>query len=238
MNLAIVTAGFYDKDYDEKFMRLKWSADTFGIKLEVFGKGEFFSFFDSKINKLGVVVNNLKNKFTHVLYTDFADSFFLSGITEILLKYDFMKNPSLLVSGEKTIYPFPDFANLFPDDGGPYRFMNPGNFLGTIDAVLAALNACKPFYNIQNNDQAHWMLAYRQGTLPPIVVDTKARIFQTMADCKFEKEFKLGKNGLYNIKTDSYPCIVHFNGPKGPGTENDRLMNLVFNNLKKQYEVL
>jgi hypothetical protein len=232
MKLAVLTAGFYDRDYDEKFTRLKWSADHFSIPLQVFGRGEFFSFFDSKINKLGVTIDNLKNDYTHVLYTDFADSFFLSGLDEIIEKYAWMGSPELLVAGEKNLHPFGGLKDIFPETSDPYRFFNPGNFIAEIPAILDVLSKCKRYYTLQTNDQGHWLQAYAEYKFP-MVIDTKAVIFQTMSDAEFEKEFQLRKNGkLQNLITNEFPSIVHFNGPKGPGTENFRLSELVFNNLQ------
>lgn len=237
MKLAVITAGFYDRDYDQKFERLKWSADNFEIPIQVYGRKEFFSFFDSKINKLGVAINNMKNKFTHVLYTDFADSFFLTGLDEIIKKYEALGEPKLMVSGERTIYPYPEFAELFPDDGNPYRFMNPGNFIAEIPAILEALNYCKRYYNLQSNDQGHWMQAFAEYKFP-LAIDSEAQIFQTMADCHFEDEFEVdeGNGRLYNKVTKTFPCIVHFNGPKGHGTENERISTIVFDKVKEYHE--
>lgn len=235
MKLAVLTAGFYDKDYDQKFEKLKKTCEIFKIDPIVYGRGEFFSFFDSKINKLGVQVNNLKGKYTHVLYTDFADSLFLTNLGEIERIYQrkFDSTP-LLVSGEKTVYPFPEYAPLFAFQQGVYKFMNPGNFIGEIDAVLEAIGHCKKYYTLQSNDQGHWYKAYSEYKFP-LKVDTNAEIFQTMADCEYEQEFTLKQGVLYNKLTGNAPCIVHFNGPKGDGTLNNKLMQEIFDDVVENY---
>lgn len=224
MKLAVVTAGFYDRDYEEKGHRLSVSAEKFNIPLTIYGKGVFFSFYESKINELGVTINNLRNDFTHVLYTDFADSFFLSGLDEIIGKYQMFNSP-LVVSGEQGIYPFPELDVLF-DRSTTYPFMNPGNFIGEIPYVLDTLSALKTYSWVQNNDQAHWMLGLKDGRIK-VTVDTEARIFQAMAGLEWWDTFEIEDGRVKNIVTGTKPCVVHFNGPKG-GTPNEQLMERVF----------
>lgn len=225
MKLLVITAGFYDRDYLDKFYRLAWTCRKFKIDIKVYGKGEFFNFFNSKIVDLGRVINNHRNDYTHVLYTDFADSFFLSGTKEIIEKYKNM-NAKLVTAGQKGIYPFAQLDYLFPADG-PYRFMNPGNFIGEIPEVLDALSACKAWPDIPFDDQAHWMLAVEHGKLK-VKVDANAEIFQTFSDVEFDDELEIKGKRLVNKFTGTKPCIVHFNGPKGEGTVNEKYMERVF----------
>lgn len=237
MKLFVFTAAFYDRDYDDKIKRLKATCGKFEIMLNVYGRGEFFSFFDSKIRQMGVFLDRIKEDYTHVLYTDAADSFFLSGLEEVLQKYEKMGKPKLLLSAEKSCYPFADLISRFPADVGPYRFFNAGGFIGEVKPLLDTLSRLKSYYYINNNDNAHWMRAYDERKID-LTIDHKCEIFQTMSDVDYGIEVVLespmsdyvfDKQRVYNKETGTYPCLIHFNGPKGEGTRNDKLMHEIFN---------
>lgn len=231
MKLLVFTAGFYDRDYDEKLRRLKASCEKFEIELQVYGRKEFFNFFDSKITAMGRFVNRFKKDYTHVLYTDAADTFFLTSLPEILQKYEAMGSPQLLLSAEKGCYPFPHLVNYFPDNTGPYRFFNAGGFIGEIQYLLDTLSGIKSFHYINNNDNAHWMLGFAERKIT-FSIDHNCQIFQTMSDVAYGRDVLLQKNGkksrVFNAETKTFPSIIHFNGPKGLGTRNDMLMEEVF----------
>jgi len=212
-DIFVITAGFYDRDYTDQLQRLAVSCSMFDIDLHVYGQKETFTFFDSKIEKLGNRLNTVKDNFKYVLYTDASDSFFLTGLPEIIEKYEAMGKPILITSAEKACHPFEDLVNQFPESPTPYRFMNPGNFLGEIDYVLDILSKCKAFYYLQTNDQGHWMRMWEKDK-PAIWFDYYCDLFQPMSDSDFEREFTIENGRLINKVTGKKPCIVHFNGPK------------------------
>ena len=228
MKLLVFTAGFYDRDYDAKLERLLKTCKKFEIPLEVYGRGQTFSFYDSKIDKLGVFLNNHKNDFTHALYTDASDSFFLRGLKEIIFKYEKMGSPKLLVAAEKQCHPFPELSESFPEPLMHYRFFNPGNFLGEIPYLLEVIGRLKTYNQLKTDDQGHWMKAYVSRAID-LTIDYFCSIFQTMSDCEFDREFRYVGKLLLNTVTGSYPSIVHFNGPKGAGSPNQTLIEGVFN---------
>lgn len=233
MKILVFTAGFYDRDYDEKLRRLKASCKKFDIDLHIYGKGEFFSFFDSKIRKMGMFLDRFKHEYTHALFTDAADTFFLSSLEEIIEKYKSFNAP-LVLSGEKSCYPYPDLESGFSDPGTSYKFFNAGGFIGQIDYLLAVISKLKSYYHVNNNDNAHWMLAYSNHKID-FAIDSNCHIFQTMSDVEFGKDVVIDESKhlkktvrVYNKETQTYPCIIHFNGPKGTGTRNNKLMDEVF----------
>lgn len=212
MKLFVFTAAFYDRDYEQKLAMLGETCHKYEIDLTTYGKQEFFSFYDSKIVKMGNMLNQIKNEYTHALYLDCADAFFLTGLEEILKKYEDMGSPEILVSGEKGCHPFEDMTDLFQSDD-PWRYMNPGMYIGEIPKIMQIMSMCSGFYQLQTNDQGHWYQAYAKHRFP-LQVDSKCRIFQTMSDTHFGEDVDLRDGRLYNKVTGQYPCIVHFNGGK------------------------
>lgn len=229
MKLFIFTAAFYDRDYEQKIQKLQHTCDLYNIDMVAYGRGEFFSFYDSKIVKMGNVLDQVKNEYTHALYLDCADAFFLTGLEEIIEKYWEMGSPDLLVSGEKGCHPFEDMTELFPGSK-PWRYMNPGMYIGKIPAIMNMLSACTGFYQLKTNDQGHWYEAYNKYRFP-LVVDSECRIFQTMSDTHYGEEVDLRNGRLYNRVTDQYPCVVHFNG--GKDNRVITLMETVFDYTRK-----
>lgn len=233
MKLAVVTVGYYDTDYDEKLKRLLHSCQIFNIDLKVMRKtGGAFNFFEAKLEHLGNFINNLRNDFTHVLYTDAADSFFLAGLSEIIYKYEKLGKPDLIVSGEKGCHPFGDESGKFANPGTPYRYLNPGNFLGKIQPVLDAISVAKSYYWLNTNDQGHWMRGYLDGKIP-LVIDSQCELFQTMSDCDFNADFTMATGRIWNRLTKTTPCIAHFNGPKDQSTENFKNMDRLFEYVRR-----
>jgi hypothetical protein len=232
MKTAVITCGYYDKDYEEKLARLKYSCDVFGIDLKVYREiGKAFNFFDAKIEKLGVFIDSLKNDYTHVLYTDASDSFFLAPLLEIEEKYLHYFNDEVVVSGEKGCHPFPEYMEHFTSPS-PWKYMNPGNFIGPIPKVLDIISKLKTYKDMRTNDQGPWMEAYVQKRIQ-IKIDTECMLFQTMSDIKW-LDYETYYAGIKNIITANSPCILHFNGPKD--ALNTERANRIFTHFKEVHE--
>lgn len=233
MKILTITPGMYDRDYDSKLAHLIHSAKCHKIDISIFGRGEKFTFYESKILLMQRYIQDRWRDdptLTHVLYTDAADSFFLTGMTEIIEKFEAF-GASLVVAVEKGCHPFAEYVDKWPQSPTQYRFINPGNFMGEIDSVIMALEMCKKYHWLKTDDQGHWQLAYLNGLLPDTELDYHCQLFQTMSDCDFNKEFSVLDARLVNEVTRTRPCIVHFNGPKGGDYPNQILMDKVFNEI-------
>lgn len=236
MRLLVFTAAFYDRDLSEATYMLRRSAMENDIDLQMYGTEEkTFIYYESKINQLGVYLNNQKEKYTHALYTDAADSMILSKEKEIIEKY-LMFNSPLVVSGEKGIHPFPELAGLFPESDSPWRFMNPGNFIGDINYILWVINQLKPYKGLQTDDQGHWMMAWRDKKIMPDI-DTHCELFQTMSDVDLGTEVVWKAPRIVNTVTNSQPCIIHFNGAKG-GSPNGLQREAFYEQWKEHYATI
>lgn len=225
MKLLVFTAAFYDRDYEEKLFRLNKSCEKNDIDMVAYGRGETFYFYEAKIVKLGNFLNEHKAEYTHALFTDAADTLFLSSLDEIIEKYKKFNVP-LLLSTEKFAYPG-HIGGDFPESPTPYRYFNAGGFIGEIPYLLDTLSKLKTYYWVNDNDNAHWMYGYVNKRIK-LDMDYHCDIFQTMSDVDFGTEMEIKDGRLFNKVTGSKPSIVHFNGPKGAGTRNDELMQLVY----------
>ena len=220
MNLAVLTACCYST-LDPIWM-LTESVKRFGIKLVTFGLGTNDSDWISiKIHRMMVAARELKERgFTHMLYTDGRDSFFVGPLEECELRYATIGSPPMLMSAEVNPYPFPDLGPKFPDPGTPWRYPCAGQFLCEIDWLLdkyaMLIEECS---ELEGNDQGWIMWAYAKGLLGEgFELDHTCLLFQSMEGANDPGElgrlsvWSLSQNRLRNNLTTAFPLVLHFNG--------------------------
>lgn len=195
------------------------SCGKFNIDFEVYGIGAPYypSWIDIKLLNLLHTVENIPEEYTHVLFTDGLDAFFVTGLDEISIKYQDMGSPKLLVSAS------PSPQNAPVSYSGSYSHIHCGQFIAEKDYLKDVLNTLLNISKeLQLGDDAHvWRYAYDNKKIDA-VLDTGCYIFQVV-----EVE---GDNGehvhvisadklhwskdsrLFNTITCSYPCMLHLPG--------------------------
>ena len=240
MNLAVITACVFPTE--APIWRLRKSCERFGIDLKPYGIGLTYTDWpDIKITKMLEHFRSLQAYgFTHVLYTDGRDSFFVAGLTEVESKYEAVGSPGCFMAAEATCYPRIELAELFPPTGHTYRWIGSGQFMGRLDYLIYAWQMLTDAYmNKPGEDQNEqgWMLdAFVRGTFgPEFVLDTNCQIFQSAGNGHItggigtDKDLRLEGPRVYNTVTKSYPCAVHFNGGySDPVTGKDAVLKPVW----------
>ncbi len=212
MKLLFVTACFYPDLESVKL--LMESARLVGIPMNTYGMGKSYTPMDAKINGL---VESLKSagaaEYTHVLYTDGADSFLTWDEKSIIAAYAFQGSPPCLISAEKECAPITDLEEEFPSKDH-YRYPCAGGFMGEIPYLVEILQWLKKYQDrsgIECNDQAFWQMGIIEDNIA--MIDSECEVFQTMSggailDLVWDKE----NGAYYNTITESHPCVLHFNG--------------------------
>ena len=216
-NLCVITAAYPDLNDD---CLLDQSCDfpvgTFGfdkpwpgfVKAKIFDVQEFLKTISSC---------------THALYTDCFDSFLLADTDEIMRNFRAMNSP-VVISAEKNCFPLTDLDWHFKhssDKPDTFRsewiYPNAGGWMGEIPALIATLEKLREYVGsaLPDDDQAYWCQGLATGTVRA-KIDTGCRIFQTMANS--DQDVRVIEGRLYNLTTESCPCVVHFNG-RTPGME-------------------
>ena len=142
--IAVITASY---GLIEKLHFLTDSARRFGIDVKIWGQHPWRGWFHSHLDSL-IELKRLRGEgFTHFLYTDGIDCFFLAGLSEILSKYEQMGEPSWLISGEMNCWPLSELAGapVF-SCSSPYKYPNGGGNMGEIDYVLTSWELLKQLY--------------------------------------------------------------------------------------------
>ncbi len=256
MKLHVITACMFATE--KPIWRLRKSCEKFGIDLHPYGVGLTYTDWPHiKITKMLEAFHVEKaNGATHVLYTDGRDSFFLTGLAEILSKYEALGSPDILMAAETACYPRDWLFDKFPDPGHHFRWPGSGQFMGEVSTLIRDWNWLTDVFMgnpYQDQNEQGWMVqALADGDLSwPL--DTGCEIFQSAgnADCNWGKELfpLLHRETLAypdgmedretwrirNEVTRSWPCAVHFNGGySSPETGKDAVMAPVWDALRME----
>jgi hypothetical protein len=161
------------------------------------------------------------NGYTHVIYSDAADTFFLK-------KFDVPD--FLLISVEKACFPDPSLAEKYPQNmPTPWRYVNAGNWCGPIDLAIEFFERYKlnTHQGQHVNGQREWHQAFLQSQKDNLKVylDWNCMYMQSVAfedagdfsihiDRKMD-EWPIVLNDIPKIrnnKTETFPAVFHGNG--------------------------
>lgn len=159
-----------------------------------------------------------------IMAVDCADVLFLTDAEEILTKFESL-NTELIYSTERECWPNIartwEILNAFD---GYSKCLNAGGWIGHREYAIHCLKEAIRLYRHNPPDKSYdidgmqaWMANVIAYGGPNVGLDRNCVIFQTTSgisldDLQYEKT-KMGKR-LYNTVTNTYPCVVHFNGDK------------------------
>lgn len=140
--------------------------------------------------------NSLKNYLQEllpneiILFTDGYDTIFIENENKILERYkQVTNNTKILIAAEINCYPAHYLANYYPSVKSPFKYLNSGGFIGSVEQILKVLNDLENAhlwmneseYNIfQWSNQYLWTLAYLRRN-QEIMLDTNCILFQSLA---------------------------------------------------------
>lgn len=127
---------------------------------------------------------------------------------------------AVVFNGEKACWPRADLADVFPDKGTPWRYLNCGFICGTPENILTMLEAMdletigvdrtENGKKIEPNDQGEFQALFGKQPVP-MVVDAECVAAQTLSACTLD-EFDLSGEFIVNRTTGYEPGVFHFNG--------------------------
>lgn len=221
MNVAVITACLFLSESPIHY--LKTSCERFGVPLRPYGLGESYTGWpDIKINRMLTEFKVLRSEFTHVLYTDGRDSFFLGPLSEAIEKYEHVYGaPDCVMATEPACYPHTELADRFPDPGHRYRWPGSGQFMGRLDYLIDAWTMLRRFGDSEDDqNEQGWMLkAFLDGRFGEgFKLDTQCAIFQSAGNGSSSvgigigRELQMRAGRITNTVTGSEPVIIHMNG--------------------------
>lgn len=205
MTLEVFTACYFADT--APIARCVESCQRLGYKQTLYGRGENWpGLFEGKIVRL---LRELENATADVICYADGDSWFLRGPDALQEAFNYY-DCDVLVGGERQCFPLGEFASKF-DRTAEYPFPNSGNFMGkreALKAVLAAMMKLSPPAH-GSNDQAYWLMALPTDRWK---VDADCLAFFSTSDDTIEKIISESAQMAWNCATQTYPCLVHFNG--------------------------
>lgn len=235
--LAVLTACFHYND--EPIYRLQNTCEKFGVQFFYYGLREkFTNWRQAKLERLRQILPELVEQTEYILFTDGFDSFLLrdpEGLIEAFNSY----NAPLLVSAEKSCAPIATLADEYPVSPTKFRFVNGGGFMGRTADVSRIVGTMEARYRNYHrpefqfgNDQIDWTYAFLEKDLK-IALDTQCKIFLSMGEVE-PTEYEWDNKGLKVLESGEYPYVIHFNGPKGGDTINQKNMDTIYKRIYEQ----
>lgn len=209
---------------------LRKSATVYGLTIHNLAKHKRWDGYQDKLWGIRdwIASRSFKEE-DRILFVDAYDVLMAGPVEEIWSAYRECGSPQLLVAAEKNCFPYPDMADDFPEVNSPYRYLNSGGFMGTPSAILEAINwmeddLVKEICRV-STDQGYVVRYYLEFYKEKnIVLDVDCRLFNCMIKVRWDTELEFKKGRYYNCVTQTYPCVLHFNGGTYSTADHNNVM--------------
>lgn len=215
MNLKIITQT--DHPNHPGFKQMKRSLEHFGYDYHVLNhpwKG-----FGTKIRGTRDYLSEIAGDYTHFVFVDAHDTFFLGPPDELTTKL-FLFRDHLTANAEKACWPDANLEIDCPRIESEWRFLNSGVYSCPVRLFCELLDAHPIAYH---EDDQRWMTSLFLYQKPDhLRIDHNCVMFQSIA-FQAPGDFRTANGRIFNRKTKTRPTVVHGNG----GTRMDWVYNLL-----------
>jgi procollagen-lysine,2-oxoglutarate 5-dioxygenase len=218
--LLLLTVATSATDGFQRYLR---STQIYNLNGKVLGMGEEWPG-GSIANKPGggFKVNLLKDEMEKhkedeqliVLFSDSYDVVLSGDASEIVAAFKAM-DARIVFGAEETCWPDRQLAKEYPEpDGGGYRFLNSGGFIGYAKDVYDMLTA-EDITDLDDDQRFYTKRFLAERDERKIKLDHKTRIFCNLnhAISDFELRFSGSEPRLFNTQFETRPLLIHGNGP-------------------------
>lgn len=152
-----------------------------------------------------------------VIFTDAYDVLILDSAANIIREWlDWFDEDKILFAAESTIWPplkEREKGETVSRTNGTYPYLNSGCYMGKAKNIAYMISEIfSRWYDITEASDDQLLCQRFQRARPDLVqLDTEARIFQCLGNPELELEAR--NNRPWNIATETFPMIVHGNGP-------------------------
>jgi hypothetical protein len=201
--------------------------DKFGIKYKTLGLNKSWEGGDMEMGMGGgYKINLLKEELskwdintlnsTMLLFTDSYDVLINSTDINILNRYydameKYNKHNCVLFSAEKECWPDASLACKYPNINSVQLYLNSGGFIGSAHNIYSLIH--DDTVANTDDDQLYFTNIYLNDKFKErITLDYNCYLFQTLNDSLTDIEFHC-ENIIRNVIFDTYPLVIHGNGP-------------------------
>lgn len=213
--------------WTESLTRYMRSAKVNGLNVEVLGLGDKWEGGEVRVGPGGGQKVNLVKKALAkmkdqpdfekkvVMFTDSYDVLLLGNAEQILKQFK-MASAKIFFGAEGFCWPDEKLANEYPEVLRGKRYLNSGGYIGYASVLHELLNTQE--IGNADDDQLFFtklFLNEELRTKHKIKLDSKASIFQNLngATGELEMRFVEGNPVLFNTQYNTYPLVLHGNGP-------------------------
>lgn len=192
------------------------SLARFGVEPIVLGLGQEWFGLMTKPLRVREWLRSDAPKADRVIYCDAFDVLFAASPDEVDSVCRSMYGDTLVFNAERACWPVAEWAEHFPDDGSPWRFLNGGVMCGPIEhlrTVIESINIERDDHTrgYHPNDQIPYQRAFIDQ-IAPCRVDTRCHALQCLSASSLD-EFDLSTPRPLNLVTGTRPGVIHANGP-------------------------
>ncbi|KAL3994436.1 2OG-Fe(II) oxygenase family protein [Acanthocheilonema viteae] len=225
-SLLVVTVATEETD---GLKRLKRTADANDIRLKIFGMGEKWQGGNTRIEqgggqKIRILRKSLEEYKDRndliILFVDAYDVIFWGNEEQILRKFfTFFDGFRVVFSSEPFCWPNKNLAPKYPLVNFGCRYLNSGVFMGFAPEIWSLIN----YKDVEDNDDdqlyyTHLYLDEKIRLSLRMTLDSMSILFQNLNgasnDVKLEtSDERNGTNFIYNFIYNTYPLVIHGNGP-------------------------
>ncbi len=203
--------------------RLLDSGLRYGLEIEPLGLGSTWrgggmsegAGGGQKINLLRPALRRLPPE-RPVLFVDGYDTLISGHASDILAAWQRACDGPLFAA-EVFCWPDRERAGDYPPADTPYRFLNSGAFIGKAGDLSRIV---EDGIDDRADDQRYYTERFLSGEYG-IALDTGCRVFQCLNGALDDVRPDEGRGMLFNRRTESWPAVIHANGPSKAWLEGD-----------------
>lgn len=212
--MRVIIAEFGDHTNQTRF--LKASCDRHGVQHVSYGmKERWYNWHEAKVEKHIPFLESIDDDI--VFFSDGFDSLILKNKEAIMRAYRSF-NSDIVIAANRSQYPAihlkDDFDSLEHDSS--FKYLCSGQYIGKREAIIEALKLVDG-YCVKGSCQYGWSELFIRGGAD-IALDVNCKLFLTMAGVardELQVVRRAGKENYRLRETGTYPCAIHYGGPKG-----------------------
>lgn len=207
-NSLVVMTHVTDEEHPG-FHLFRRTAEAHGLRLRISVSPTWRSWLDGLIAARNVVAHTDAEIF---MWLDGYDTIILADEAEILEKYNQLEAP-FLIGTESRCWPDPEKAGAYRPGCSKWQYVNAGGYIGHAASMREVLNVLR-LEQADGSTQRLFTGAYLQGRIER---DDGCEIFQSCSNVEMiDRDFVISGGRLFNLATNSHPCVLHFNGRNDP----------------------
>lgn len=217
MKLMVFGAGVFggSQEYLKKLWMFRASCEKFWVDCKFYGteQTQFPGYRRMKVELMIEFLEQDHGDVTHVMYTDTWDALITGPFSEICSKYDALGRPPILISAYTQLGNVSDpkrYSGCW-DLSKPYCYPCVGGYIAELPLIIETLKRMRDTLPEYGDDCFLWYDAWYQGWFRPML-DSQCQIFQVRSEESTDVVRFKGVPRIWNMVTDSYPCVLHFSG--------------------------